>query len=184
MQNLTVHLGSPTPLSSRAGPRAPKCNPRLPAWHFRGWTPPLFSFPLCRADDRAAQARPCPLVLPSPLLSDSSSRAPKPPHRSLHPDRRLRPPAAHSPSWIPAEHRRRPPLPGELLPELPIPVFSCNFLTPCLSGAAGPHTRRHHPPEPPPRRRMPPPDAVCATSPSTRHSDVSLPSPPCPAPSP
>jgi hypothetical protein len=102
----------------------------------------IFSFPLCRADDRAAQARPRPLVLPSPLLSNSSSRAPEPPHRSPHPDHRLRPPAAHSPKWIPAEHRHHPPLPGELLPELPIPAISCNFLTPCLFGAAEPHTRR------------------------------------------
>jgi hypothetical protein len=45
----------------------------------------IFSFPLCRADDRAAQARPRPLVLPSPLLSNSSSRAPEPPHHSPHP---------------------------------------------------------------------------------------------------
>jgi hypothetical protein len=49
---------------------------------------------------------------------------------SPHPDRRLQPPPAHSPSRIPAEHHRRPPLSGELLPELPIPAFSCNFLTP------------------------------------------------------
>jgi hypothetical protein len=31
MQNLTVHLSSTTPLSSRAGPRAPARHPRLPA---------------------------------------------------------------------------------------------------------------------------------------------------------
>jgi hypothetical protein len=199
MQNLTVHLGSATPLSSRAGPRAPTLStapadrpappvsgttaqhyavahlsvPSLPAlygWHARAahivrerharaaagrkppegarpqgtpvpcgtptpgppphLFPPLFSFPLCRADDRAAQVRPRRLILPSPLLSDPSSRAPELPHRSPHPDRHLRPPAAPSPSRIPAEHRRRPPLPGELLPELPIPEISCKSLTP------------------------------------------------------
>jgi hypothetical protein len=79
---------------------------------------------------RSLPARATPLVLPSPLLSDPSSRAPELPHCSLHPDCRLRPPAAPSPSWIPVEHRRHPPLPGELLPELPIPEISCKSLTP------------------------------------------------------
>jgi hypothetical protein len=198
MQNLTVHLGSTNPLSSRAGPRAPTLStvpddrpappvsdttarhcaaahplgaslPALSGRHARvrrmssvsaalrplssddRWSgpgptapprrvapprpgpppfPPLFSFPLCRADDRAAQARPRRLVLPSPLLSDPSSRAPELPHRSPHPDRHLRPSAAPSPSRILVEHHRRPPLPGELLPELPIPEISCKSLTP------------------------------------------------------
>jgi hypothetical protein len=66
----------------------------------------------------------------SPLHSDPSSRAPELPHRSPHPDRHLWPPAAPSPSWIPAEHHRHPPLPGELLPKLPIPKISCKSLTP------------------------------------------------------
>jgi hypothetical protein len=209
MQNLTVHLGSPTPLSSRAGPHAPARHPRLPAlaatrarpvgasaplseqrraaharriWVAagrdtieappagRGQAPrrrptpcgtsaarlPLFSFPLCHTDDRAAQARPRPLVLPSPLLSDSSSRASEPPHRSPHPDRRLRPPASHSLSWIPAEHRHRLPLPGELLPELPIPVISYNFLTPLPLRCC----RTPHPPSPPTGASSPPTNAV------------------------
>jgi hypothetical protein len=81
--------------------------------------------PSCSLPARAAR-----LVHRSPLLSDPSSRAPEHPHHSLHPDRCLRPPAAPSRSWIPAEHRRRPPLPGELLPELPIPEISCKSLTP------------------------------------------------------
>jgi hypothetical protein len=113
--------------------------------------PPLFPS-AALPPSHSLPARAAPLVLPSPLLSDPSTRAPKPPHRSLHPDRRLQLPAAHSPLWIPAEHRRRPPLPGKLLPELPIPAFSYNFSPPCLSGAAGPHTHHRHPPEPPPHR--------------------------------
>jgi hypothetical protein len=140
MQNLTVHLGSATPLSSRVGPCAPARHPHLPALVATGACPPL-----CCADDRAAQARPCPLVLPPPLLSDPSSRAPEPPHRSLHPDHCLQPPAAPSPSRIPNEHLRRPPLPGELLPELPIPTISCNFFTPLPLRCC----RTPHPPSPP-----------------------------------
>jgi hypothetical protein len=135
--------------------------------------PPSHSLTACAA----------PLVLPSPLLSDPSSRVPEPPHRSPHPDRRLQPSAAHSPSRIPAEHRRCPPLPGELLPSYQSLQFLAFFSPPCLSGAAGPHTHRRHPLEPPPRRRTPPPDAVCTASPSTRRSGAPLPSPPCPTPS-
>jgi hypothetical protein len=45
-------------------------------------------------------------------------------------DRRLRPPTAPSPSWISVEHSRRSSLPGELVPELPIPEISCKSLTP------------------------------------------------------
>jgi hypothetical protein len=211
MQNLTVHLGSVTLLSSRASPRARARNPCLPAltatgarpvrasaplseqrraarasppgrgwprhgrgaacrsgpgpttpsrtaWHFCGRTPPpLFSFPLYRTDNRVAQARLRPLVLPSPLISDSSSRAAEPPHRSPHLDRRLRPPAAHSPSWIPAEHRRRPPLPGEIIPELPIPAFSCNFLPPPLPLRC---CRTPHPPLSPTGAPSPPTNAA------------------------
>jgi hypothetical protein len=74
-----------------------------------------------------------------------SSRVPEPPHRSPHPDRCLRPSAAHSPSWIQAEHCHRPPLPGELLPELPTPAISCNFLIPLPLRCC----RTPHPPSPP-----------------------------------
>jgi hypothetical protein len=93
---------------------------------------------------------------PSPLLSDSSSGVPEPPHHSPHPDRHLRPPATHSPSWIPAEHRHRPPLPGELLPELPIPAISCNFLTPLPLRCC----RTPHPPSPPTGAPSPPTNAA------------------------
>jgi hypothetical protein len=48
----------------------------------------------------------------------------------LAPDHRLRPLEPSSLVQTPAEHRRRPPLPGELLPELPIPTISCKPLTP------------------------------------------------------
>jgi hypothetical protein len=186
MQNITVHLGSATPPSSRAGPRetalstAPADSPAPPvsgtaarhcaaahpsppslparvraprsgrcramtagrgqaprhprgACHPHAQDPHLFpsSFPFAALPpSRSLPSRAAPLALPSPLLSDPSSRAPEFPHRSPHPDRRLRPPAAPSPSWIPAEHCRRPPLPGELIPELPIPKISCKSLTP------------------------------------------------------
>jgi hypothetical protein len=188
MQNITVHRGSATPLSSRAGPRAPAISTvpadtpvppisstaarhcaaahpsgaslrhsvrpaRARAAHVArecrtraavGRRPPVrarphgtptpgtphFSllFPLCHA-----AAEPLALLHSSPLLSDPFSRVSEHPHRSLHPDRRLRPPVAPSPSWILAEHHRRPPLLGELLPELPIPAISCNLLTPLAS---------------------------------------------------
>jgi hypothetical protein len=62
--------------------------------------------------------------------------------------------------------------------------FLAIFSPPCLSGAAGPHTRCRHPTEPPPHRRMPLPNAVCAASPSTRRFGAPPPSPPCSAPSP
>jgi hypothetical protein len=131
-------------LRSGPGPMTPS----RAVWHFHGRTPPpLFSFPLYCANDRTAQARPRPLILLSPLLSDST-RAPEPPHSSPHLDCHLRPPAAHSPSWIPAEQHHRPPLPGELLPELPIHAISCNFLTPLSLRCY----RTPHPLEPPPHR--------------------------------
>jgi hypothetical protein len=109
------------------GPRHPRA-----AWHPHARDPhlfpPLSPLPRCHRDARSLLARR--LVLPSPLLSDPSSRALELPHRSSQPDRCLRPPAAPSPLRIPAEHHRRPPLPGELLPELPIPEISCESLTP------------------------------------------------------
>jgi hypothetical protein len=220
MQNLTVYLGSATPLSSRAGPRAPALSiapadrpappvsgtaarrcaaahpsaPSLPALsgrhaHARRTSPasaalgplpgdvrrsgpgptapphhvapprlgsPSFpsSFPSAALPpSRSLPAHAVPLVLPFSLLSDSFSRTPELPHRSPHPDRRLRPPAAPSPSRIPAEHRRRPPLPGELLPELPIPKISCKSLTPS--------------PLPSCRTSSPPPATTGAPSPPT-----------------
>jgi hypothetical protein len=106
--------------------------------------PPPFpsSFPsVALPPSRSLPARAAPLVLSSPLLSNSFSRAPKLPHCSPHPDHRLQPPVAPSPSWIPAEHRRRPPPPSELLPELLIPEISCKSLILSLSRAAG----LHHP---------------------------------------
>jgi hypothetical protein len=87
--------------------------------------PPLSPLPRCRRVARSPLT-----LLHSPPPHPHSSRAPKPPHRSPHLDRRLQPPAAPSPSRIPVEHRRRLPLPGELLPELSIPAISCNLLTP------------------------------------------------------
>jgi hypothetical protein len=116
---------------SRLGPMAPprRVAPPCPDPHL---FPPL-SPSTALSSSHSLPAHAAPLVLPSPLLSDSSSRAPEPPHRSPHPDRRLRPPAAHSPLWIPAEHRHRPPLPSELLPELPITTISCNFSHPFAS---------------------------------------------------
>jgi hypothetical protein len=98
-------------------------------------------------------ARVAPLVLPSPLLSDSFSQTPELPHRSPHTDHRLRPSAAPTPSWIPAEHHHCLPLPGELLPELPIPEISCKSLTPS--------------PLPSCRTSSPPPATTGAPSPLT-----------------
>jgi hypothetical protein len=105
---------------------------------------------------RSLPARTAPLVLPSPLLFDPSSRAPESPHCSSHLDRCLQPPAAHSPSWIPVEHRHRPPLPGQLLLELPIPAFSCNFLTPLPLRCC----RTPHPSSPPTGAPSPPMSAT------------------------
>jgi hypothetical protein len=57
------------PAGTRSGPGT--MTPSRAAWHFRGWTPPLFSFPLCHAADRAAQsattpAHPHPRHRPAP----------------------------------------------------------------------------------------------------------------------
>jgi hypothetical protein len=133
---------------SGPGPTAP----RHPDSHL---FPPLFpsaALPL----SRSLTARAAPLVLPFPLLSDSSSQAPEPPQRSPHLDRHLQPPAAHSPSWIPTEHRHRPPLPGELLPELPISAISYNLLTPLPLRCC----RTPHPPSPPTGAPSPPTNAA------------------------
>jgi hypothetical protein len=199
MQNLTVHLGSATPLSSRAGPLAPVLStapadkptppvsgttarhcvtthpsdaslPTLSGRHERArrtlpasavlgplpgdarrsgpgpmaplaprgtpmpgtptFSPSLFFPSAALPSSSSLPAHAAPLVPPSPLLFDPSSRAPELPHRSPHPDRHLRPPAAPSSSRILTEHRRRPPLHGELLPELPIPKICCKSLTP------------------------------------------------------
>jgi hypothetical protein len=56
MQNLTVHLGSATPLSSRAGPRAPVHNLCLPALTATKARPVGASAPLSE-QRRAARAR-------------------------------------------------------------------------------------------------------------------------------
>ncbi len=81
------------------------------------------------------------------------SRVLEPPRHSPHPDRRLRPPEPASPSRISADLRRRPPLPGELFPELPIPGISCKSLTPS--------------PLPSCRTSSPPPATTGAPSPPT-----------------
>jgi hypothetical protein len=135
---------------SGPGPTAPphRVAPPHPDSHL---FPPLFPS-AALPPSRSLPARTAPLVLPSPLLSDSSSRAPEPPHRSPHLDRHLRPPAAHSPSWIPAEHRHRLPLPGELLPELPIHAISCSLLTSLPLRCC----RTPHPPSPPTGAPSPP----------------------------
>jgi hypothetical protein len=123
------------------------------------WTPTfslLFSpLPRCR---RAARS---PLALLHSSSHLHSSRAPEPPHRSPHPDRRLQPPAAHSPSWIPVEHRRRPPLPGELLPScqsLQFLAFSHPLASPVLQDPT-PAVATHRSPLPADERRRPTPFA-------------------------
>jgi hypothetical protein len=126
MQNFTVHLGSATPLSYRAGPRAPapprsRCHRGPPGrrqcavvrtatrrrhashpgrgrpGHGRGQAPRR------RPAPRGTSTTGPPLSFPS--LSTASTIAPLKRDRahsssslhSSHPDRRLRPPAAHSP---------------------------------------------------------------------------------------
>jgi hypothetical protein len=134
----------------RSGPGP--TTPSRAAWHFHGRTPLSFlslsSVPLTEP----LKARPRPLVhsldtYPAP----PPSRVPEPPHRSPHLDRRLRPPAAHSLSQIPAEHRRRPPL-----PELSIPAISCNCLPPLPLRCC----RTPHPPSPPTGAPSPPTNAA------------------------
>jgi hypothetical protein len=144
--------GRHPPIGARPhGIPAPRGTPTPGPPHFPSSSPSVALPPSGSLPARAA-----PLVLPSPLLSDPSSRAPEPPHRSPHPNRYLQPPAAHSPSRIPAEHRRRSPLPGELLPELPIPAFSCNFLTRLPLRCC----RTPHPPSPPTGAPSPPTNAA------------------------
>jgi hypothetical protein len=75
------------------------------------------------------------------------SRVLEPPRHSPHPDHRLRPPEPASPSRILADLRRRPPLPGELIPSFQSPGFLAFSSPPRLSRAAGPQPRRR-PPEP------------------------------------
>jgi hypothetical protein len=166
--------------SGPTAPPRPRSTPRPdPPPPLSPFFPPL---PRCRRAIPSPLA--APLVLQSPILSDSPSRVPNSPHRFPRPDCRLRPPEASPsrgfrPSTAAVRHS----------PVSSSPSYqSLQFLTisspPCLSGAIGPHTRRRHPPEPPPHRRTPPPDAVCAASPSTRRSGAPLPSPPCLTPSP
>jgi hypothetical protein len=149
--------------------------------------PPLFSFPLCRADDRAAQS------VTVPTRSPIST-----PLRLLLLSTRASPPLPTPRPPPPTTGHRQPTLPHGFRPSTAAvhhsPVssslsyqslqFLAIFSPSCLSGAAGPHTRRCHPPEPPPHRRTSSPDAVCTASPSTHRSGGPLPSPPCPAPSP
>jgi hypothetical protein len=156
-------------------------------WHPHALTPTfslLFSpLPRCR---RAA-------LSPLALLHSSSHlhSSPTPPLE------RLSLPTAPR-TWTAASSHRQPTLPRGFRPSTAAvrhsPVssslsyqslqFLAIFSPSCLSGAAGPHTRRCHPPEPPPHRRTSSPDAVCTASPSTHRSGGPLPSPPCPAPSP
>jgi hypothetical protein len=124
-------------------PRAPARRVALP----RPGPPLPSSFPLSAALPPSALRRAFSLraeivfLTPLRLLS----RVLEPPRHSPHPDRRLRPPEPASPSRNSADLRRRPPLPGELFPEPPIPGISCNFLTPsplpsCRTSSATPAT--------------------------------------------
>jgi hypothetical protein len=133
------------------------------AWQPHAWDPPPFSLPIpplphCRRAARSPlkRDRVDSSSRASPLLSDPSSQASELPHRSPHPDHHQRPPAAPSSSWISAEHRRHPPLPGELLPELPIPKISCKSLTPELQDFITP-TSDHRSPLPADEHRRPTP---------------------------
>jgi hypothetical protein len=147
------------------------CGTPMPRPHL---FPPLFPS-AALPPSRSLTTRAAPLILPSPFLSDPSSRAPEPPHCSPHQDHRLQSSVAHSPSWIPAEHRRRPPFPGELLPELPIPAISCIFLNPLPLRCC----RTPHPPSPPIGAPSPPTNAAARrrlrASPSTQRSGAPLP---------
>jgi hypothetical protein len=141
--------GRRPPVEARPhGTPAPRGTPTPGPPPFPSSLSPSVALPL----SRSLPAHAAPLVLPSPLLSDTSSRAPEPPHRSPHPDRRLQPPAAPSPSRIPTEHRSRSPLPGKLLPELPILEISCNIPTPLPLQCY----RTPHPPSPPTGAPSPP----------------------------
>jgi hypothetical protein len=125
------------------GPHEP---PRA-AWHSHA-RDPLFpslfpSRPRCRRAHSAARPLRSETVLFHPSPTSLSSARASPPLPA--PDRRLRSPELASPSRISADLRRRPPLPGELFPEPPIPGISCNFLTPaplpsCRTSSATPAT--------------------------------------------
>jgi hypothetical protein len=112
----------------RSGPD-PTAPPRRVAPHAR---PPFLPFlPLCRA---AAEPFP-PRSLPHSFSCLHSSPTPPLERPTLPTTSRARTTASDHQSppsfaWIPAKHRRRPPLPGELLPEQPIPAVSCKSLAP------------------------------------------------------
>jgi hypothetical protein len=141
MQNLTVHLGLATPLSSRVGPCAPARHPHLPALVATGACPPL-----CCADDRAHSSsrlhssptppleRPSLPTAPRTQTTTSSHRQPLLPH-------------GFRPSTAVVRHS-----PVSSSPSCQSLQFLAIFSPPYLFGAAGSRTRRHHPPEPPPHR--------------------------------
>jgi hypothetical protein len=93
------------------GPTAPP-RPDPPPPHL---FPPLFSsttLPLSHSLPTCA----APLVLPSPLLSDPSSRVPEPLHRSPHPDCRIRPPGPDATRPVPHRPPGSAPSPGTASP--------------------------------------------------------------------
>jgi hypothetical protein len=202
MQNLTVHLGSATPLSSsnlseqRRAARARRI--LVTADRDTVGAPPARrgQAPRHRPAPRGTSAAGPPLsflslsaaLTTAPLKRDrahSSSRLHSSPSPPL--ERPSLPTTPHTRTV--ASSHRQPPLPRRFRPSTAAVrhssvssspscqslQFLAIFSPPCLSGAAGPHTRRRHPPELPPHRRTPPPDAVCAASPSARRSGAPLP---------
>jgi hypothetical protein len=152
MQNLTVHLGSATPFSSRAGPRAPVCQTHLPSLAATGARPRWHQ----RTAVRTATCRP---------------RAPRPGHGRPGHDRGAAcrsgpgptmPPRAtwHSRGRTPPSPSRQIsssaaaifPLSGERPPSFIIPKLELTPSSPSRTGAAGPLSARRRPPEPPCRR--------------------------------
>jgi hypothetical protein len=205
MQNFTVHLGSATPLSYRAGPRAPapprsRCHRGPPGrrqcavvrtatrrrrashpgrgrpGHGRGQAPRRRPAPR-----GTSTTRPPSLFLPSlPHRRSRRSSVTAPTRPPVSTPLTQTAASGHRqptlPSWIPAEHRHRPPLPGELLSELPIPAISCNFLTPLpLRCCRTPHpvVATHLSPLPTDERRRPTPFAP-------PHRRPAVPVRPCP----
>jgi hypothetical protein len=185
MLNVTIHLGSATPFSSRAGPRAPACHERLSA-------PAPLSLPLgptrlhlARPGHGRVAARrsgPGPTTAPAPrgtptagpplsslfsltatplvhsLVTDPTpppSRAPPPSPPFPRPYRCLRPPEASPSPQILPSAAAVFPLSSERSLSFAIPKLELNLSSPFHTGAAGPHTRRHRPSELPPHRRTP-----------------------------
>jgi hypothetical protein len=148
----------PAPLAGRGqAPRHPHA-----VWHPTPGPPlpPSVALPPSRfLPARSSVSTPLRLLLSSAQLSPPLP-VPEPPPSTT---------GSLSFARIPVEHRRRPPLLGELLSELPIPAISCKSLTP----SPLPSCRTSSPPSATTGAPSPPPNAAARRC--LRHLTVDLP---------